>query len=239
MLKLTSSTKTQILSILPPPSTRTYKAISHGTIIDLISESLDKEGFIIKEENYYGNNNYNVLRGHLKLNLNIDNDLSFEIAFLNSYNKSKRATVAGGSQVIICENGHILGDISHGIFRRKHSGTADQDIKIFIPEMVKSAGDAFNVLIKQKERMKEIELDKKVRNELIGQLYLDDAIIGDSQMSILRKQFDKPTFDYGSPNSLWETYNYTTFALKNTHPSTWFTNHQELNKIINDKFQLA
>lgn len=238
MIKLINSTKQQIISTPPPPSTRTYKTISHGEIIDRISESLDKEGFIISKEFYSGNLNNSVVRGHLQLGLAIDGDLKFEIAFLNSYDKSKRAVVVGGSQVIICENGHILGDTKYGSFKRKHSGTADQDIKIFIPEMVKSANEAFEVLIKQKERMKEIELSKKVRNELVAQLYFDDAIIADTQMSILKKEFDKSSFDYGSPNSLWETYNHVTFAMKGSHPSKWFSNHQELNKIVNDRFQL-
>lgn len=239
MRRLMSKDKFDIINSVPPPSTNTYKSIGHGTIIDMISESLDKEGFTIKSEYYSANLGNQVVRGHLQLNLNLDNDLMFEIAFLNSYNKTKRAVVVGGSQVIICENGHILGDTTYGCFKRKHSGSADADIKIFIPEMVKSANDAFTTLIKQKERMKEIELSKRVRNELIGQLYLEDSIIKDTQMSIIKKEIDSPTFKYGEENSLWTTYNYVTYAMKKSHPSDWFSNHQKLNNIVNEEFQLV
>lgn len=239
MIKLVKSTKEAVLATLPPQSTRTYKAISHGQIINTVLENLDKQGFKVTNESYYPSAGNSIVRGHLCLNLNLDKDLKFEIAFMNSYNKQRRAVVVGGSQVWICENGHILGSSQYGAFKRKHTGTASEDINIFIPEMIKNASDNFNILIKQKDRMKEIEITKKVRNELIGQFYLEDAILKDVQMSILRKEFEKPTFDYGSPGSLWETYNYVTFALKETHPAEWLEKHQNLNKIVNDKFQLV
>ena len=45
-------------------------------------------------------------------------------------------------------------------------------------------------------------------------------------MNIIEKELRKPTFDYGAPDSLWELYNFTTFAMKEIHPSLWMQNHQ-------------
>lgn len=238
--KLINPTKEAILRTIPPPATRTYKTISHGQIIDSICDNLSKEGFNVVKERYQGSHNNQIIVGHLQLDINLDKDLKFEIGFMNSYNKMKKAIVIAGSSVFICGNGHILGDGSYGNFTRKHVGNANIKIDEFIPEMVKSASDHFQVLIKQKDRMKEIELDKKVRNELIGQLYLDEALITTTQMSIIKKEFKKSSFDYGtSPTSLWQTYNNITMGLKETHPSDWLSSHQKLNKIVNEKFQLV
>jgi len=233
-------TKQDIITAQPPTSTRTYKAISHGSIINTLSEELDREGFGVTSEYYLSTANRAVVVGHLMLNVSTDSELKFEVGFLNSYNKTKRAVVAGGSQVIVCENGHILGDISYGAFKKKHVGNADVEIVEFIREMVKRAHDCFDVLIKQKNRMKEIEVSRKVRNELIGQLYLEDAIISETQISIIRKEITKSSFDYNTdPNSLWQIYNNVTVGLKSTHPSKWIQNHQSLNRIINEQFQLV
>lgn len=239
-VKLINPTKADILAATPPQSTRTYKAISHGQIIDVLSEELDKQGFVIVSETYDAPKGNQMVVGHLQLNLNLDSELKFEVAFMNSYNKTKRAVVAGGSQVIVCKNGHILGDTSYGSFRKKHVGTASEDIKVFIPEMIKRASDCFQLLVNQKNQMKQIEVSKRVRNELIGQLYLDEAIIKDTQMSIIKREFDNPSFNYNTDeNSLWQAYNNVTLALKQSHPTTWLSDHQKFNQLITNQFQLT
>lgn len=240
MKRIASTVKQDLLQVIPPPSTGTYKTITHGAIIDTLYEQLDKEGLSVVEETYSSTGNRQVMQGHMIVNLGNDNDIRCEIAFLNSYNKSRRAVVASGSNVIVCYNGHILGDTMNGVFKRKHMGTADIEIGPRITEIVKTAADNFAILVKQKERMKEIEVDKKIRNELIGQLYLDDLLVTDTQLSIIRKEIIKPTFDYSAdPNSLWYLYNHITCGMKTSHPYSWIYNHQKLNEIVDTKFQLV
>jgi hypothetical protein len=36
---------------------------------------------------------------------------------------------------------------------------------------------------------------------------------------------EKPTHDYGAANSLWELYQFTTYSMKEVHPSLWMNNH--------------
>lgn len=239
-IRLEQPSKASILSTPVPKSTNTYKAVSHGQIIDLISENLDKQGLRIINEQYAANMGNQIITGHFQLGIDTDPDLFFEIAFQNSYNKMKRAVVVAGSKVRICSNGHILGDSSLGLFRKKHSGSVDVDIVSFIPEMIKSSQDRFELLSLQKKQMREIEISKAVRNELIGQLYLDEGIISDTQMSIIKKQVANPAFDYGTDgNTVWDVYNHITYGLKNTHPSDWLDNHQVLNRVIESQFELA
>jgi hypothetical protein len=239
MKKLINPTKASILATLPPPSTRTYKTISHGAIIDTIFEELDKKGLKVINERYSSNYSHTVVNGHLELGMDSDPDLYFEIAFLNSYDKTKRAVVIAGSAVRMCDNGHILGDTSYGAFKRKHVGDASEKITLFIPEMISTADKTFDKLKRQKERMKEIDISTHIRNELVGQLYLDDAIVTDTQMSILKREIENPSFNYGQEGSLWQLYNHVTLAMKDTHPSKWIENHQKFNKVVTDKFQLV
>lgn len=232
-------TKQSILDTAVPVSTRTYKAISHGSIIDAIKENLDKENVHVISERYSGTLGNQIITGHMAVNYQLDNELKFEIAFMNSYNKAKRAVVVSGSEVVVCENGHILGDSSYGVFRRKHTGTADQDIKTFIPEMVKTAIEKFQVLYQQKESMKNRILDKKAINELVGQLYLEESLLKSHQLSLLKKEIELPTFDYNAdPNSVWSMYNNVTYVFKQTHPSNWISVHQTLNKTITEKYAI-
>jgi hypothetical protein len=45
---------------------------------------------------------------------------------------------------------------------------------------------------------------------------------------------NNPTHDYGAPDSLWELYNYTTFAMKEVHPGLWMENHISAHKFFTD-----
>ena len=78
----------------------------------------------------------------------------------------------------------------------------------------------------ERERMKEIEVTRRTKAELIGRLYLEEQLINSTQMNIIGRELDHPTHDYGAPGSLWELYNYTTFSMKELHPSTWMQSHQ-------------
>ena len=77
----------------------------------------------------------------------------------------------------------------------------------------------------QREAMKNIEVDRKVQAELIGRMMIEKQFIESTQMNIIKRELDKPTHDYGCENSLWELYQFTTFSMKDTHPSLWMNNH--------------
>jgi hypothetical protein len=44
-------------------------------------------------------------------------------------------------------------------------------------------------------------------------------------MNIIGKELQAPTHDYGAPDSMWELYNFTTYAMKETHPRFWISDH--------------
>jgi hypothetical protein len=87
--------------------------------------------------------------------------------------------------------------------------------------------------------MKNIEVDKKIVNELIGDLYLHEGIIKETQISIIKNEVRKPSFNYNAPNSLWETYNHITHGLKNVHAANFIDVHGQLHEYMVDKFQLV
>jgi hypothetical protein len=44
-------------------------------------------------------------------------------------------------------------------------------------------------------------------------------------MNIMARELENPTHNYGAPDSMWELYNYATFAMKELHPSIRMNNH--------------
>jgi hypothetical protein len=77
----------------------------------------------------------------------------------------------------------------------------------------------------EREFMKTIELDRKTQAQLIGRMIVEKQFIESTQLNLIRAELDKPTHSYGAPNSLWELYQFTTFSMKEVHPSLWMNNH--------------
>jgi hypothetical protein len=86
----------------------------------------------------------------------------------------------------------------------------------------------------QRETMKQIEITRRIKAELIGRMMIEEQFIQSTQMNIISREMTNPTHDYGAPDSLWELYNYTTFAMKEVHPSLWMENHIQAHKFFND-----
>jgi hypothetical protein len=73
--------------------------------------------------------------------------------------------------------------------------------------------------------MKQVELTPRTRAELIGRMYIEETLIKSTQLNILAREIETPTHDYNAANTMWELYNYTTYALKSGHPSNWMEQH--------------
>jgi len=84
----------------------------------------------------------------------------------------------------------------------------------------------------EREAMKQIELTKRTKAELIGRMMIEEEFIQSTQLNIIKRELNKPTHDYGAQDSLWELYNFATFAMKEAHPGMWMQNHMDAHKFF-------
>lgn len=215
--------KDMLLTAEIPQETKTYKPISHQQLIDLTLESIHQAGFELDKETYSTAREGNVANGRYTITNVADSEMQLQIGWQNSYDKSMSLKFAIGTSIFICQNGCVSGD--YGAFRKKHQGEIQTFTPNAITEYIKQAGDAFQKIQSDRENMKNIELTKRTTAELIGRMIIEENIIESTQLNIIRGQMDSPSFDYGAPNSLWELYQHTTYAMKEVHPSLWMRNH--------------
>lgn len=206
-----------------PQETKTYKPITHQQLIDLTLESIHQAGFELDKETYSAAREGNVANGRYTITNVADSEMQLQIGWQNSYDKSMSLKFAIGTRIFICENGCVSGD--YGAFRKKHVGEIQTFTPNAITEYIKQAGDAFQKMQSDRENMKHIELTKRTTAELIGRMIIEENIIESTQLNIIRGQIENPSFNYGAPNSLWELYQHTTYAMKEVHPSLWMRNH--------------
>jgi len=228
----TYKTQKEVLLTTPlPTETRTYKPISHAELIDLTLESIHTSGFILDKEIYSSAKEGNVANGKFTIKNVADEEMQLQIGWQNSYDKSLSLKFAIGTQIFICKNGCVSGDF--GAFKKKHMGEIQTFTPETIVEYIKRSGEAFERIQKEREAMKEIEISKRIQSELIGRMLIEEEIIQSTQANIIKNELKHPTFDYKCEGSLWELYNYTTFSMKELHPSLWMNNHIKVHKFFN------
>jgi hypothetical protein len=233
-IEVSVNVKEMLIDTPVPVQTNSYKPVSHGQLIDLTLESLDKCGFVLTRELYSSARDGQQANGKYHLAYGNDPDMGLMIAWQNSYDKKLSLKFAVGTHVFICENGMVVGDM--GTLNMKHVGQIQQITPIGLREAVCRAGDKFDHMILQKERMKEIEVSKRVQAELLGRMLIEDAIITSTQLNIIRDEIKKPTFDYQAPGSVYEFYNHITHAQKTCTPAHWMDKQMKSHAFITNEF---
>jgi hypothetical protein len=232
-----NTTKELIMNTAVPVQTRTYKPVSHSQLIDLTLNSIDKAGFKLDKETYSSAVDGQVANGRFSISNVADSEMQLQIGWQNSYNKQLTLKFAIGTRILVCSNGCVSGDF--GAFKRKHVGEIQSFTPGAIIDYIAQAGEAFTLMQQQRESMKQIEITKRTKAELVGRMMLEEQFITSTQLNIISRELKAPTHDYNAKDSLWELYNYTTFAMKESHPAQWMESHIKAHKFFNEYSEIA
>ena len=225
------TTKNVLIATPLPEQTRTYKPVAHQQLMDLTLEGIYKAGFELDKELYSSYKDGNVANGKYLIKNIDDGEMQLQVLWQNSYDKSLRLTFAIGANVLVCTNG-MVSFRSANSFRKKHMGEIQTLTPHIISEYIKGAGEAFVILQKDRDTMKSVEIDRRTSAELIGRMYIENQFIESTQLNIIKRELDKPTFDYNASHSLWELYQFTTFAIGGINPSRWMNDHIEAHEFF-------
>lgn len=220
--------RSELLSFPIPVATDSYCPISNSEIVDTVLEEFDKNNFSVQSEFYKCDGSRSKFVGGFVINVgNRESNIMF--GFKNSYDKSMSAAYAMGASIIVCSNSVVSGEQS---LIRKHTGSANLDIKRGISEGIKRLGDNFQNIQKDLERMKEIEISKTIAASLIGRMYLEEELITSHQLSIIKKEYNSESFDYGVKGTMFNLYQAVTHSLKTSHPREYLNDHIDAHRFF-------
>jgi len=118
-------------------------------------------------------------------------------------------------------------------FKRKHTGTADHDMVVQLSNQIKNAEKHYVRILNDKESLKKVSLNKRQQSELLGRLFIDEEIITSSQISCVKKEMKKPSYDYNcSDDNAWAFYNHVTHSLKSSPPRDWMQDSQNFHDFM-------
>ncbi len=215
-------TRQESLNISKPFKTYSYCVISQEEIINTALEQISKQGLKLKSEFHKTDGSKNKFVGGFTINSQGNSEMDMFFGYKNSYDKSMSASYASGASIFICSNSAVSGE---QCLTRKHTGNANNIITIAITHGISSLGEKFRQIEKDFQRMKEIEVTKKTYASLVGQLYLEQEIITAHQLSVVKGEMDRESYDYGIKDSLFNVYQAVTHSLKSSHPISWLNSH--------------
>jgi|TARA_R100000084_G_scaffold109439_1_gene76830 hypothetical protein len=216
--------KSYVINAELPNHGSTYTVISHKYVIDTTKQMLANSGFLVTNEYYRANGKGQVAQGiyHIKkIGTEQDSELGMMFAWTNSYDKSIRFQCSIGAYVMACSNGMICGELNYA---RKHTGTADQEIRAQISSQIKNAQKVFDRIKDDRDNLKQTKLDFKSQAELLGRMYFNEDLISPRQMTTVKDEMENPSFDYQcDQENAWAFYNHVTHSYKNVHPRSWLS----------------
>lgn len=229
----------QIASKTPPSKTKTYSPVAHSYLIDLILEAKEKFDLTLYEENYVVDKWWDRMVGLFTFHSN--KEYGKTIAIGNSYDKSRAVFAAVGGVVFICTNGLFTGEYT---FKRKHTGSVNQEVKDFINETFYKMFETEEVIDKFISNSKNTMLSVHQIYKILGELFIRYEILNTSQLNKVKKLlYDDDDFkDLKKGNfldlesfdtSLWEVYNHCTEALKTSNSNNYVRKHIALHNYFN------
>lgn len=225
----------QVRNVELPQHGKSYTVIPHGDLIEESQKALQAAGFLVKSEQYKTTLDGQVAQGVYHLEYGNDPDMGLMFAWSNSYNKSMRFKCAVGAHVFVCMNGVVRGDMSSYV--RKHTGSALYEATMHITDQISKAKEYFDVLVQDKEALKDVLLTPAQKGTILGRLFAEQEILTLTQVGIVKREMDKPSFNYNcDPNSAWAMYNHITVALKESHPLTYLQDHERLHEFFIDQY---
>lgn len=235
--RTTSITKQHLIDAPLPQHASSYTVIPHEFVINKALSELAAKGFQVKEELYRCNKGAQIAQGKYFLNYGNDPEMGMMFAWSNSYDKSMRFKCAIGCYVLVSMNGIISGDM--GSWGRKHTGSADTETESTIKAQIDGADIYYSQLVYDKLQMQDIMLNMRKKCEILGRLFMEHGLLNVEQMSVVKQEMFKPSFDYkGEKDSLWIFYNHITHALKSAHPKEWMDHQRMVHWFITNEFNI-
>lgn len=232
--KAVTTTKVFLENAALPTHGKTYTVVSHKEVMDHTQKLLKVNGLTVDSQTFRASHNANVAQGIYHVSspgMTKDVDMGMMFAWTNSYDKSTRFQCGIGAYVFVCNNGMVHGDLA--TFGRKHTGTANADIALSIASQISVAKQNFTQLIADKNAFQGITLSVKEQAELAGRLYMSEKLVDSQQMSVIKSEMEKPSFNYGvDPDTAWMFYNHVTQAFKSTHPRDWMKKQSKFHEFM-------
>jgi hypothetical protein len=210
--------RAELVTILPPEATDTFKPIKHADLVDEVHEALARRQLSVVRDEYAVSEDGMKLFGVLDLTTS-SQDFRFSIGIRNSNDKSMRFGMVSGIRVFVCDNMAFSGEFF--AIQAKHTK------KLLIMDSIALGIDRiqrnFKPLTEQVERWKEEQLTDDRAKAIIYDAFIAGRLDAPKHLAkLVDLAYFKPQYPDFEPRNVWSLQNAFTSAFKVLEPLPQF-----------------
>jgi hypothetical protein len=225
----------EALQVAVPQKTVSYSPVGNRDLLAVMQQQIEGYGLNIVGADMRVAANGQQFMGTIQFGSE-DTHIQQQMGFRNSYNKSFAVGFGAGANVLVCSNGMFLADVKSV---RKHTSKVWYDIEHVMQDQLMYMDDTFQRISNDAQDMQNTMLSSSDIRDVIGKLWIDQEVLTAQQMNIMRGEMfysdNFKMFDKGAPigeGTAWNMYNNITEALKVSHPSKYFKNHEKVHETL-------
>ena len=212
-----------------PTPTNSYTPIMNHEVVETITDQCRN----ILPNNYIAESSQYVLAREdkhffgLHTYRNGETGIKLAVGFCNSYDKQISLKVACGSQVQVCTNLMITGDV---FVMRKHTKYIDAEYKDLVGDALSEAHMAYHNSLMLRDEASQMEMTDDRAYKFLG-LLAGHNVLGTRQFKKAMHEWKKPSYDHGI-GTAWTFYNAVTEAMKTSQVRDNITKLSQFNTMF-------
>lgn len=222
-------TRDQLVTILPPEGTDTFRPIQHSHLIDEVHEALARRQIGVVKDEYAVSDDGMKLFGVLDLAVS-GSDFRFSVGIRNANDKSMRFGMVSGIRVFVCDNMAFSGEFF--AIQAKHTKRLDimDSVALGLDRIQRN----FKPITEQIERWKQNQLtDDRAKAIVFDAFFGKKAIAPQHVARIVGQYYFEPKYPEFEPRTSWSLQNAFTSAFKILDPLPQFKATASLGEFFN------
>jgi hypothetical protein len=228
--------RNDLLSVAVPSKTESYTPLPVSTIFDVVDEVFAKNGMTIRKEILDARHGGNKQKMRFIFDAD-DPKFGFELAILNSYDKSIALKAGIGATAMVCWNLQVM---SEKHIHEKHTKEVDEEFYRFMVKEFEIQSDRVREANQKWDSYNEMNISINQRDAMVGDMFMSQELLNTEQINTIRSCYEKPQIQYKglNPLTLNELYQHTTYAIRNEHPLTFLKTVKGVNEYFHTQFEI-
>jgi hypothetical protein len=224
----TKLTRDQLVEILPPEPTATFKPVAHAEFVKSVLEGLSFRHINVVRDEYAVSEDGMKLFGVLDLEQGFDG-ARYSLGLRNANDKSMRIALTVGYRVFVCDNMAFHGDFTPVLAKHSKNFNLPDAIDIGLGRMQRN----FEPMQKQVQGWKQHQLTDGAAKNIIYDAFLDDDLaLPRHLLRPVHEHYFNPQYPEFQPRTVYSLTNAFTSALKELDPVPQFKATAKLGKFL-------
>ena len=203
-----------IVNAPTPQRTRTWVPVPHHRLLDLVETTIDGQGYRVTSQAHglwgdHGDRYFGLME---LANGYAEDDYGLVLGLRNSHDKSFPASLALGSQVLVCDNLSFFGQV---VLTRRHTRFIERDLPWIVAQAVGRLSEMRTQQADRLDAYKQTRIQDRTAHDLMVRA-VDTRVIPVTQLPLVLKEWREPSHDEFTENgrSVWRLFNAFTESFK-------------------------